>query len=110
MVRSLQRIGVYFADRSNLLETIVVDDGSQDGTAWIVQSLTEVHPWIRMLRSPTNTRKRLGSAGRGTVRTGSEDRLLRCGPFGSDRRARPAHCPSGHGVRHCRRVTGPQIA
>lgn len=76
IVRSLQRIGVYFADRSDLLEIIVVDDGSQDGTACIVQSLTEVHPWIRMSRNPINTGK--GSAVRAGVLSAQGARIAFC--------------------------------
>src|SRR5262245_31526796 len=35
-------------------EILVVDDGSRDATARIVQSLTEPHPTVRLLRHETN--------------------------------------------------------
>jgi len=54
---SLHKIAGYFAGRPDLCEVIVVDDGSQDGTAQVIQSLAEAHPWVRLLRNPTNTGK-----------------------------------------------------
>lgn len=76
IVHSLQRIGVHFADRSDLMEIIVVDDGSQDGTACIVQSLTEVDPRIRLLQNPINIGK--GSAVRAGVLSAQGARIAFC--------------------------------
>jgi len=54
---SLHKIGAYLAGQPDFCEVIVVDDGSQDGTAQVIQSLAEAHPWVRLLRNPINTGK-----------------------------------------------------
>jgi dolichyl-phosphate beta-glucosyltransferase len=54
---SLRKIEAYVKGYSDVCEVIVVDDGSQDGTAQVIQSLAEAHPWVRLLRNPINTGK-----------------------------------------------------
>ena len=36
------------------MDVIVIDDGSSDGTADLVQELTPQYPWLRLLRMPKN--------------------------------------------------------
>ena len=73
---SLEKIADYLGGRSDLCEVIVLDDGSQDGTACVVESLTEVHPWVRMLRNPINTGK--GWAVRAGVLSAQGERIAFC--------------------------------
>ncbi|MDE2179284.1 MAG: glycosyltransferase family 2 protein [candidate division NC10 bacterium] len=54
---SLRKIEAYVKGHPDFCEVIVVDDGSQDGTAQVIQSLAEAHPWVRLLRNPINTGK-----------------------------------------------------
>lgn len=54
---SLEGIAEYFAGRPDFCEVIVIDDGSRDETARVVQSLMKVHPWLRLVRNPFNTGK-----------------------------------------------------
>ena len=54
---SLRCIAGYFAERSDLLESIVVDDGSQDVTSAVVHAISKDHPLVRLLRYPSNDGK-----------------------------------------------------
>ncbi len=73
---SLAKIANYFAGRPDLCEVIVVDDGSEDGTPRVVESLAEAHPWIRILRNPVNRGK--GSAVRAGVLSAHGGRIAFC--------------------------------
>ncbi len=62
----LQSIVAYLGQRGQPYEILVVDDGSQDDTAAIVERLQSQHQAIRLIRLPTNSGK--GHA----VRTGMQ--------------------------------------
>ena len=56
--QTLDRILEWAGQRSfALLELIVVDDGSRDGTASAVEKFREAHPTVRLLRNPGNRGK-----------------------------------------------------
>ncbi|MDD5559215.1 dolichyl-phosphate beta-glucosyltransferase [Candidatus Methylomirabilis sp.] len=73
---SLHKIAVHFYGRTDHLEVIVVDDGSQDATSRIVESIAQAHPWIQLLRNAVNTGK--GAAVRAGVLSAKENRIAFC--------------------------------
>ena len=54
---SLQRIRAYLTDRSLSSEVIVVDDGSSDGTAGVVERLKQEFPELRLISNGRNRGK-----------------------------------------------------
>jgi len=52
MPASLQRIVAFVEGQSDPIEVVVVDDGSQDGTATIVEEFAQQHGFIRLIRNP----------------------------------------------------------
>lgn len=52
MPASLQRIVAFVESQSDPIEVVVVDDGSQDGTATIVEEFAQQHGFIRLIRNP----------------------------------------------------------
>lgn len=61
--QTLARVNDYFQSQSYATEILVVDDGSSDGTAQIVQEFVRVHPRVRLIQNDHR--------GKGyTVRTG----------------------------------------
>jgi dolichyl-phosphate beta-glucosyltransferase len=53
----LDEIVAYFDARDEPYEVLVVDDGSSDGTADVVETLAQRHPALRVLRMPYNQGK-----------------------------------------------------
>jgi len=49
---TLERVDAYLSAQSYAAEVIVVDDGSQDSTAAIVEAFVTEHPSARLLREP----------------------------------------------------------
>lgn len=61
--QTLDRVATYFASQTYASEILVVDDGSSDGTARVVEAFVEGHPTVRLLKNDHR--------GKGfTVRTG----------------------------------------
>jgi dolichyl-phosphate beta-glucosyltransferase len=55
---TLQKVRDYLRSKSfSLAEVIVVDDGSRDGTAKLVEQWQSEHPEVRLLRNPGNRGK-----------------------------------------------------
>lgn len=54
---SLDSILDYLGNRHQSVEVIVVDDGSQDGTADCVRQYAETHPAVRLVQNPGNRGK-----------------------------------------------------
>jgi glycosyltransferase involved in cell wall biosynthesis len=52
--QSVGRMAAALADQARAFEVIVVDDGSQDGTAALLARLKAVHPSLRVVRHPVN--------------------------------------------------------
>lgn len=52
MSASLRRIVTFVRERTEPIEVIVVDDGSQDATVSIVEQFSLDYPFIRLVRSP----------------------------------------------------------
>ncbi len=69
---SLETVFAYLADRGMSHEVLLADDGSTDGTAAVVEALSEQH--LRVLRSPDNLGK--GAATRRGVVASSGRRVL----------------------------------
>lgn len=49
---SLQRVAAFVRGRSESIEVLVVDDGSDDDTVPIVEALIQDQPFIRLIRNP----------------------------------------------------------
>ena len=52
--QSVGRMAAALADQARAFEVIVVDDGSQDGTAELLAGLKAIHPSLRVVRHPVN--------------------------------------------------------
>ncbi|MFC2023513.1 dolichyl-phosphate beta-glucosyltransferase [Chloroflexota bacterium] len=52
MPTSLQRVGAFVENYSDPIEVIVVDDGSQDATAALVEAFCQEHPFVSLVRNP----------------------------------------------------------
>src|SRR2546428_2945284 len=52
--QSVGRMAAALADQAQAFEVIVVDDGSQDGTAALLARLKPIHPSLRVVRHPVN--------------------------------------------------------
>jgi glycosyltransferase involved in cell wall biosynthesis len=52
--QSVGRMAAALADQARAFEVIVVDDGSQDGTATLLAGLKAIHPSLRVVRHPVN--------------------------------------------------------
>jgi len=52
--QSVGRMAAALADQARAFEVIVVDDGSQDGTAALLARLKAIHPSLRVVRHPVN--------------------------------------------------------
>lgn len=55
--KTLDRIREYLAQRNTTSEVIVVDDGSRDGTAQVVESQAAAWPQLRLVKNPGNRGK-----------------------------------------------------
>lgn len=54
LVHSVGRMAGVLAAQTRAFEIIVVDDGSRDGTAAVLERLTATHPNLRVVRHPVN--------------------------------------------------------
>ena len=52
--QSVGRMAAALTDQARAFEVIVVDDGSQDGTAALLARLKAIHPSLRVVRHPVN--------------------------------------------------------
>ena len=52
MAASLQRVVAFVQQQADPIEVIVVDDGSEDATAAIVEEFAAKYPFIRLIRNP----------------------------------------------------------
>ncbi|MDD3827800.1 MAG: glycosyltransferase family 2 protein [Anaerolineae bacterium] len=52
MPASLQRVVAFVESQSDPIEVVVVDDGSEDRTAAIVEEFAQQHDFIRLIRNP----------------------------------------------------------
>ena len=52
MPTCLQKVSAFVRDQTEPMEVIVVDDGSTDATAAIVEQWAQDHPFIRLIRNP----------------------------------------------------------
>jgi glycosyltransferase involved in cell wall biosynthesis len=52
--QSVGRMAVALKQQARAFEIIVVDDGSQDGTAAVLERLKAIHPSLRVVRHPAN--------------------------------------------------------
>jgi dolichyl-phosphate beta-glucosyltransferase len=52
MPASLERVAAFVESQSHPIEVVVVDDGSQDRTAAIVEDFARKHNFIRLIRNP----------------------------------------------------------
>ena len=56
--RTLEAITAFVADRTwSLIDVVIVNDGSRDGTADLVKAASERHPYFRLLHNPGNRGK-----------------------------------------------------
>src|ERR1700687_3145600 len=52
--QSVGRMAAALKDQARAFEVIVVDDGSRDGTAAVLERLKAIHPSVRGVRHPVN--------------------------------------------------------
>ena len=52
MPASLERVGAFVESQADRIEVIVVDDGSRDATAAIVEDYSQEHPFVSLVRNP----------------------------------------------------------
>src|SRR6202171_1685945 len=52
--QSVGRMAAALASQARVFEVIVVDDGSRDGTAGVLERLKAIHPSLRVVRHPVN--------------------------------------------------------
>jgi glycosyltransferase involved in cell wall biosynthesis len=52
MPASLERVTAFVREQPHDIEVVVVDDGSQDATAAIVEEFAQEHPFISLIRNP----------------------------------------------------------
>jgi glycosyltransferase involved in cell wall biosynthesis len=52
--QSVGRMAAALAEQARAFEVIVVDDGSRDGTASVLERLKAIHPGLRVVRHPAN--------------------------------------------------------
>jgi glycosyltransferase involved in cell wall biosynthesis len=52
--QSVGRMAAALKEQARAFEIIVVDDGSQDGTAAVLERLKAIHPSLRVVRHPAN--------------------------------------------------------
>ena len=72
---SLNRVAAFVQKQSYAIEVVVADDGSQDGTAAIVEQFADQYPFIHVLRVPHGGK---GSAIRAGISRGQGQYLVIC--------------------------------
>jgi dolichyl-phosphate beta-glucosyltransferase len=72
--RSLERTLQFLAERPGAVEVVVVDDGSRDATAQVVEDYARSHAMVHLLRLPQNRGK--GAAIRAGVAASRGERVL----------------------------------
>lgn len=73
---SLLQIAEYVGRQSYTSEVIVSDDGSTDATSQLAEALAAQHPWLRIIREPSNRGK--GAAVRNGVLQARGEFVLMC--------------------------------
>jgi len=76
IAKTIETIEQYAAERFEPFEIIVVDDGSRDATAGIVDALRESVPQLRLIRFPVNRGK--GASVREGMLAAASELLLMC--------------------------------
>ena len=106
-------VGFIRAKHFAFTELIVVDDGSRDGTAALVERFARDHSEVRLLRNPGNRGKGYSVRHGDARRQGRLGVVYRRGSFGANRRVRQAgrrrgkgHCASRHRIARARPVPG----
>ena len=73
---SLEKIAEYLGSQTYTYETIIVDDGSIDGTLKLCRAFASAHPWLKVIHCETNHGK--GSAVREGIIKAAGDYVLIC--------------------------------